>query len=262
MHESIYIAASAGIKQARKMEIIANNLANANNTGFKKDALVFKEMMPPFPPDSGLDASKNNLLSPDKSNKNVSYVGITDSYTDFTPGVLKQTGGALDLALDGEGFFKVKTPDGPQYTRNGNFRLNTAKELVNKKGNQVLDLNDGPIVINAPGKISIDSGGSISVGNGLANTTITNIKMVIFEDKKSLEKMGDGLYHNIGSPENELKATDTKMRQGFLENSNVSTVEEMSEMIGTLRIFESYQKVIQSIDSMNDQSVNTIGRVG
>ena len=81
-------------------------------------------------------------------------------------------------------------------------------------------------------------------------------------DKQSLEKMGDGLYRHIGSTENELEATDTKMRQGYLENSNVSTVEEMSEMIGTLRIFESYQKVIQSIDSMNDQSVNTIGRVG
>jgi flagellar basal-body rod protein FlgF len=262
MQESIYIAASAGIKQARKMEVIANNLANANNTGYKKDALVFKEMMSPFQPDSGFDESRNILLPPDKSNKNVSYVAITDSYTDFSPGVIKQTGGVLDVALDGEGYFKVQTPDGPQYTRNGNFRLNTAKQLVNKNGNQVLDLNDGPIVINAPGKISIDSGGSISVGNGLANTTITNIKLVSFEDKQSLEKMGDGLYRHIGSPEDELEAIDTKTRQGFLENSNVSTVEEMTEMIGTLRIFESYQKVIQSIDSMNDQSVNTIGRVG
>jgi len=244
------------------MEVIANNLANANNTGYKKDALVFKEMMPPFPPDSGFDAGKNVLLSPDKSNKNVSYVGITDSYTDFTPGGYKQTGGALDVAIDGEGFFKVQTPDGPQYTRNGNFRLNTAKELVNQNGNQVLDLNDGPIVISAPGKISIDSGGSISVGNGLANTTITNIKMVRFENERSLVKMGDGLYRHIGLPENELEAINTKTRQGFLENSNVSTVEEMTEMVGTLRLFETYQKMIQSIDSMNDQSVNTIGRVG
>ena len=262
MHESIYIAASAGIKQARKMEMIAQNLANVNNTGYKKDALVFKEMMPPFPPDSGLDAGKNILLSPDKSNKNVSYVGITDQYTDFSTGGIKKTGGVLDLALDGEGFFKVQTPDGPRYTRNGNFRLNTAKQLVNQNGNQVLDRNDTPVVIDAPGKISIDGEGSISVGNGLANTTITNIKLVNFENKKFLEKIGDGLYRNKGLPEEELEAIDIKTRQGFLESSNVTSVEEMTEMVGTLRIFESYQKIIQSIDSMNDQSVNTIGRVG
>lgn len=262
MHESIYIAASAGIKQARKMEMIAQNLANVNNTGYKKDALVFKEMMPPFPPDSGLDAGKNILLSPDKSNKNVSYVGITDQYTDFSTGGIKKTGGVLDIALDGEGFFKVQTPDGPRYTRNGNFRLNTAKQLVNQNGNQVLDRNDAPVVIDAPGKISIDGEGSISVGNGLANTTITNIKLVNFENKKFLEKIGDGLYRNKGLPEEEFEAIDIKTRQGFLESSNVTSVEEMTEMVGTLRIFESYQKIIQSIDSMNDQSVNTIGRVG
>ena len=262
MHESIYIAASAGIKQARKMEMIAQNLANVNNTGYKKDALVFKEMMPPFPPDSDLDAGKNILLSSDKSNKNVSYVGITDQYTDFSTGGIKKTGGVLDIALDGEGFFKVQTPDGPRYTRNGNFRLNTAKQLVNQNGNQILDRNDTPVVIDAPGKISIDGEGSISVGNGLANTTITNIKLVNFENKKFLEKIGDGLYRNKGLPEEELEAIDIKTRQGFLESSNVTSVEEMTEMVGTLRIFESYQKIIQSIDSMNDQSVNTIGRVG
>jgi flagellar basal-body rod protein FlgF len=262
MHESIYIAASAGLKQARKMEMIAQNLANVNNTGYKKDGLVFKEMMPPFPPDSENEATKNVLLTAEKSNKNVSYVGITDSYTDFSPGDMKNTGGTLDLALDGEGFFKVKTPDGPRYTRNGNFRLNTAKQLVNQNGNQVLDLNDGPIVIDAPGKISVDGGGSISVGNGLANTTITNIKIVDFEKRNFIEKIGDGLYRHTGKKENEINALNTKTRQGFLENSNVTAVEEMTEMIGTLRIFESYQKIIQSIDSMNDQSVNTIGRVG
>jgi len=244
------------------MEMIAQNLANATNTGYKKDALVFKEMMPPFPPDSGFDASKNVLLPPGKSNKNVSYVGITDYYTDFSTGGIKKTGGALDLALDGEGFFKVQTPDGPRYTRNGNFRLNTAKQLVNQNGNQVLDRNDAPIVIDAPGKISIDGEGSVSVGTGLANTTITNIKLVNFENKRFLEKIGDGLYRNTGVPEDELEAINSKTRQGFLENSNVKAVEEMTEMVGTLRIFESYQKIIQSIDSMNDQSVNTIGRVG
>jgi flagellar basal-body rod protein FlgF len=262
MHESIYIAASAGLKQARKMEMIAQNLANVNNTGYKRDGLVFKEMMPPFPPDAGQEAAKNVLLSPDKSNKNVSYVGITDYYTDFTPGVFKETGGGLDLALDGEGFFKVQTPNGPRYTRNGNFRKNINNQVVTQDGNSVLDRNDQPVVIDAPGSITIDGGGNISAGNGLSNTQVGNIKLVRFENEKSLEKVGDGLYRQIESEENELEVIETKMHQGFLENSNVTTVEEMTEMISTVRMFETYQKMIQSIDSMDDQSVNTIGRVG
>jgi flagellar basal-body rod protein FlgF len=262
MHESIYIAASAGIKQARKMEMIAQNLANVNNTGFKKDALVFKEMMAPFQPDTGFESGKDALLTPDKSNKNVSYVGITDYYTDYSPGEFKKTGGALDLALDGEGFFKVQTPNGPRYTRNGNFRININNQLVNQNGNQILDRNDQPVVIDAPGAITIDGGGNISAGNGLSNTQVGNIKLVRFENTKTIEKMGDGLYRQIESEENEIEATETKMHQGFLENSNVTSVEEMTEMISTVRMFETYQKMIQSIDSMDDQSVNTIGRVG
>ena len=262
MDESIYIAASAGIKQAKKMEMIAQNLANVNNTAYKRDGLVFKEMMPPFQPDTGIEEARNALLSPEKSNKNISYVGITDYYTDFKTGVLKKTGGVLDLALDQEGFFKVQTSEGPRYTRNGNFRFNTEKELVNQNGNQVLDINNNPVVINVRGKISIDGTGNISVGNGLANSTVGTIKMVRFANEKSLEKTGDSLYRNIDPEEKELPTTTTKMHQGFLENANVSTVEEMTEMISTLRVFESYQKIIQSIDMMNDQSVNTIGRVG
>ncbi len=134
MHEGIYIAASAGIKQGKKMEVIANNLANVNTTGYKRDRLAFKELMPPFPPDSGLEAGKNVLLPPDKSNLNVSYVAVTDQYIDHKSGELKQTGAPLDLALNGEGFFSVQTQEGINYTRNGNFRLDTANRLDNQKG--------------------------------------------------------------------------------------------------------------------------------
>ena len=91
MHEGIYIAASAGLKQGKKLEVIANNLANVNNTGYKRDRLVFKEFMPPYAPDAGLEAGKNILLPAEKSNSNVAYVGISDYYTDLTPGALKQT---------------------------------------------------------------------------------------------------------------------------------------------------------------------------
>ncbi len=262
MHEGIYIAASAGLKQGKKMEVIANNLANVNSTGYKRDRLAFKELMPPFPPDSGLEAGRNELLPPDKSNSNVSYVAITDQYTDHTPGSLRETAAPLDLALNGDGLFSILTKEGIRYTRNGNFRLDTANRLVNQKGEPVLSKEGQPIVIDVPGaEISFDPSGNIFAGTGLVNTNIGSIKLVKFEDKRNLEKLGDGLYRQ-NDPKAEEKPTDAIMRQGYLENSNVSSVEEMTDMMATLRLFETYQKMIQAIDSMDDQSVNNIGRVG
>jgi flagellar basal-body rod protein FlgF len=263
MHEGIYIAASAGLKQAKKLEVISQNLANVNTTGYRRDRLVFKEFMPPFAPDPGLDTGKNVLLPPDRGNSNVSYVGISDYYTDQTAGALKQTGGSLDLALGGPGYFSIETQDGTRYTRNGNFRLNTKNQLVNQKGDLVLDTQQNPIIIDVPGAdISIDASGNISAGTGLTNTIIGKIKVVKFENPKTLEKVGDGLFKQINLNAQEIPTTDTIVSQGFLENSNVSTVEEMTDMLATLRLFETYQKMIQTIDSMDDQSVNDIGRVG
>ena len=110
--------------------------------------------------------------------------------------------------------------------------------------------------------ISVDAEGNISAGSGLNNLAIGKIKIVDFKTPKTLEKLGDGLF-NQTDPEAELKPIkETTVRQGFLENSNVSSVEEMTDMLATLRLFETYQKMIQSIDSMDDQSVNDIGRVG
>jgi flagellar basal-body rod protein FlgF len=263
MHEGIYIAASAGIKQGKKMEVIANNLANVNSTGYKKDRLAFKELMPPFPPDTKMENAKNVLLPSNKSNKNVSYVAVTDQYTDHKPGIFKQTNSELDMALDGDGYFSVSTAEGVQYTRNGNFRLNTENQLVNQKGEPVLNEQGEPIVINAQGSdISIDANGNIFVGSGQANANIGKIKLVDFENKQTLEKIGDGLFYQSDKEAEEKTINNTTLRQGFLEASNVTAVEEMTNMISTLRLFETYQKMIQSIDSMDDQSVNKIGRVG
>ena len=263
MHEGIYIAASAGLKQSKKMEVVAQNLANVNSTGYKRDRLAFKELMPPFPPDSGMDAAKNILLPSSKSNKNVSYVAVTDQYTDHKPGIFKQTNSQLDMALDGPGFFGISTAEGVRYTRNGNFRMDTENRLVNQKGQPVLDEQNNPIVIAEQGSdISIDAGGNIFAGTGIANSNIGKLKLVNFDSPETLEKLGDGLFYQSDTAANEQQVNNTKLRQGFLEGSNVSAVDEMTNMIATLRLFETYQKMIQSIDSMDDQSVNKIGRVG
>jgi flagellar basal-body rod protein FlgF len=263
MQEGIYIAASAGLKQQSKLDIIANNLANLNNTGFKRDGVVFKEMIAPFQNDGGFEQARNALLPPDQSNANVAYVGINDFYTDHKQGGLIATGNTLDLALEGDGFFQIGTSAGTRYSRKGNFRLDTQNRLVTQEGDPVLDKAGAPVVINAVGgDIGIDAKGVISVGKGLGNANIGQIGLVRFENRDHLVKEGSGLYKK-GTPDlQEEEARTTSINQGFLETSNVNTMEEMTAMIATMRGFEAYQKVIQSIDEINGQAVNTIGRVG
>ena len=141
--------------------------------------------------------------------------------------------------------------------------MDTENRLVNQKGQPVLDEQNNPIVIAEQGSdISIDAGGNIFAGTGIANSNIGKLKLVNFDSPETLEKLGDGLFYQSDTAANEQQVNNTKLRQGFLEGSNVSAVDEMTNMIATLRLFETYQKMIQSIDSMDDQSVNKIGRVG
>ena len=203
------------------------------------------------------------VYSFEKSNSNVSYVAVTEQYTDHKPGIMKQTNSELDMALDGPGYFSVSTEEGIRYTRNGNFRLNSEKQIVNQKGQPVLSEKNEPIVITAEGtEISIDSYGNIFVGSGERSANIGKIKFVDFKNKETLEKIGDSLFFQSDTEADEKPVNDTKLRQGFLEGSNITATDEMTNMISTVRLFETYQKIIQSIDNMNEQSVNSIGRIG
>ncbi|GJL78849.1 MAG: flagellar basal-body rod protein FlgF [Nitrospinaceae bacterium] len=263
MHEGIYIAASGAFKQERKLDVIANNLANLGNSGFKRDGLAFREMIPPFNSNAQLTAGLNPAQGSFPSDIRVSYVGVNDLYTDTSNGTLRPTGNALDVGLDGDGFFVVDTPQGQRYTRNGNFKLSPDGSLVTQEGHQVIGNDNLPIKIDltAGGRISIDASGGISLGDGLQNIPVGNFKLVNFEDPTKLKKQGDGLLKLEGAGAGEKPPGNLRVQQGFLEASNVNAIEEMTNMIVTLRAFEAYQKVIQSIDQADDQAVNTIGRV-
>ena len=262
MHEGIIIAASGGVKQQIKMDVLANNLANLNNAGFKSDGLVFREIFPPFDENSSFQSSRNASLSPDESNETVAYVAVDSAYTNHSQGPLHKTGNTFDLALDGEGFFEVETPQGPRYTRNGNLNLDKNNNLITHEGNFVLGDDNQKIVIDAAGGIvSVLPDGTISVGRGLENTNIGNIRLVKFIDTGALAKDGNGLYKVMDNNVKPEKTNEIKVRQGFLERSNVNSIEEMTNMITAIRAFEAYQKVIQTIDEADEAAVNTIGRV-
>jgi flagellar basal-body rod protein FlgF len=262
MHEGIYIAASGAFKQERKMDVIANNLANQGNSGFKRDGLSFREMIPPFTSTASLTAGLNPQQAAYPSAFPVSYVALDNVYTDTSNGTLRSTGNTLDVGLDGDGFFVVETPNGQRYTRNGNFKLDAGGNLSTQEGYDVLGRNGKPIKIGLNGgQIAFDASGGISVGNGLQNDPVGNLKLVAFDDPTKLQKQGDGLFKIADPSVKEQKPTTLTVQQGVLEASNVNSIEEMTEMIVTLRAFEAYQKIIQSIDQADDQAVNSIGRV-
>ncbi|MFQ5444925.1 MAG: flagellar hook-basal body protein, partial [Nitrospinales bacterium] len=254
---------SGGMKQQKKLNIISNNLANLSNHGFKKDALVFEALVPPFKQTGGLEEARNILLPAQNSNAGVAYVAVTGFNTDYSQGGLSQTNGELDLALNGNGFFKVKAPQGIRYTRKGSFRLGENKFLVTQEGYRVLDEEGNPIAINAQGKkITVDTLGKISAGLGLQNIPLGKMKIVSFSKNSMLMKEGNGLFRLTDSKIKEELASDVTVRQGFLETSNVNNLEEMAQMMSTMRAFEAYQKVIQTIDGLNDQAANNLGRIG
>jgi len=262
MLEGLYIASSGAVKQQRKMEVLSNNLANLSTPGFKKEQLIFQELIPGINANRPLEEARNTLLPVDKSNQGSSYVGMAGSSIQMAQGNLLKTGNDLDLALDGEGFFVVETQQGIRYTRKGSFKLDPDGQVITQNGNPVLTDQGEPLAV-PPGSgfITVDGEGTVSAGSGTNIFPAGNLKVVSFPDKAILVKEGNGLMRMTSPNVKSFKPEKTRIIQGFVESSNVNVVEEMTKMIETHRMFEAYQKLIQSIDEADGQSVNTIARV-
>jgi flagellar basal-body rod protein FlgF len=262
MIEGLYIAASGGTKQLKKLDVLSNNIANISTQGFKRDMLVYEEKKPPFPQTPLIGFDVKNLNPFHGSDQAVSYVQVTQSLTDFAQGSLIKTDSPLDVALEGEGFFVVDTPLGTRYTRNGNFHLDGLGQLVDQKGNMIMSRSEEPILIPFGTKqVSINQDGTVFGGIDIEPEALGQLKIVNFNNPQSLKKEGEGFYKISDSSVKEILANDAKVLQGFTETSNASAIHEMTQMIETVRQLEAYQKVIQSIDEVDDQSVNSLGRV-
>ncbi|MDH5762479.1 MAG: flagellar basal-body rod protein FlgF [Nitrospinota bacterium] len=261
MNEGLYIAASGGAKQLKKLDVLSNNIANINTPGFKKDLLIYRE-----------STTQNKLgnqnadqwISPllEKSNGLASYVSVTHTLIDNSQGSLVKTDNSLDLALEGEGYFAIATPTGERYTRNGHFHLDDIGQLVDQTGNPVQTINNDPIIIPLGTQtIAIDSDGTVTGGTDEDLGPIGQLKVVKFNRQEDLIKEGEGFYKST-HPENEpVPANKVKVLQGYTETSNASAVNEMIHMMEAVRTLEAYQKIIQSIDEADDQSVNNLARI-
>ena len=238
-------AVSAALIYQTKMDVLANNLANVNTLGFKQDHTAY---LPPYDePDESLNfqVGPEEPLVPDPES--------LISYTNFAPGQLKATGNPLDMALDGDGFFCVQTPEGTQYSRKGNFSLNSEGVLVNQEGLAVLG-EGGPIQIQGQ-DIRVDGRGNIQVDGQLVDI----LRVVRFPDTLALKKVADTCFVTNDPAVVGVAADNTQVKQGYVEASNVDTIRMMTEMIDVLRGFESYQRVIQSINEVILTSINEVG---
>jgi len=250
MSGAIYMSAAGAMAYEKRMQVISNNLANINTSGFKKDKGHFQII---DSPDSIKEDLEKKSISEEKQQAPL-WLKF-DTKTDFSSGPLKHTGNPLDIALEGDGFFCIKTEQGTQYTRNGNFSLDQDGMLVTMDGLPVLG-EGGPINIEG-NTFSVDVKGNISVDGTQADT----IKIVGFEKPGALKKTGNSLFKIADKNAVETKAENTGVSQGFIELSNVNAIRMMTEMIEVLRGYESYQKAIKTADETTAKAINDVGRV-
>jgi flagellar basal-body rod protein FlgF len=245
MDSGLYSAYSGLRVNSDVLEILSNNLANVNTTGFKSDQAFLRVF--------------NNAVneSGDPLDRAVNDSSVVDgSFTDFQPGVIRVTGRDLDVALDGRGFFAVQGPTGTMYTRNGTFQLDGSGRLINSEGLEVLG-GAGPIQL-PPGKITISKGGEIQVDGSSVDT----LQVVDFPDTRILEKAGNSMFRVRASDNAQPVAVETPVVSGSLEQSNVNPIREMMLMINMMRQFESLQKSIYTLmNTVDDRSINQVGRV-
>ncbi len=250
MSGAIYMSAAGAMAYEKRMQVISNNLANINTSGFKKDKGHFQII---DSPDSVKEDLEKNAIS--KEEKQPPLWLQFETNTDFSAGVLKHTGNPLDLALEGDGFFCIKTEQGTQYTRNGNFSLDQDGLLVTNDGLSVLG-EGGPINIDG-NTFVVDAKGNVSVDGNLVDT----IKIVEFQKKDALKKTGNSLFAINDNNAVESKVENIGVSQGFIELSNVNAIRMITEMIEVLRGYESYQKAIKTADETNAKAINDVGRV-
>ena len=247
MIKGIYTSAVGMMPNKLKIDVIANNLANIATTGFKKDNIFIRIL------DSAvLDVNKNGGYE-------LSGLLITE-YTSFDQGNLKQTGNPLDLAINGNGFFVVQTPEGLRYTRNGNFTLTSDGKIVNSKGHVLLGVG-GEIKLPDIARlkdveIKVNKNGEIYAGDKF----VGKIKVVWFNDLTKLKKTSS-TYFSTDEGAGEIELTDGfEIYQGFLEESNVDAVEELVRMIEASKIYESGYKAVQHQDETLSKA-NELGKL-
>jgi flagellar basal-body rod protein FlgG len=258
MSGSIYMAASGALAYQHRMEILSNNIANVNTIGFKQDKTQFQQYYTSALENMNPQASANADVPQAEE-----YWFELTAHTDYSAGPLKKTGNRFDLAITGKGFFCVETPDGIKYTRRGNFGIDVNGNLITQEGWPVLG-ESGEIPVESQADFSDKDNHEILVHDDgtveVDGNSVGKLLIVEFTDPQQLSKAGGTYFVVDPGDASESVATDYHISQGMVELSNVDAVRMMAEIIETLRGYESYQKVIRSIDEVNSLAINEVGK--
>lgn len=239
MENSIYIGLSKQVTLRANMDIVSNNIANMNTSGYRAQNMLFEEY----------------ISDPRYGDDPLSLVYDYGQYQNVDQGTMSQTGNDLNVALEGPGFMAVQMLGGDTgYTRDGNFQRTADGTLVNSSGLPILG-NGGPITIPADAvEISIDERGVISTQNG----QVGQLQIVEFDNVQELEPVGNNLYRTDGAA---IPSTNTRVSQGFLEGSNVNPIVETTRMIEILREFQSLSRVLDGEHERLRDAISKLTRV-
>jgi flagellar basal body rod protein FlgG len=230
MSDAFIEAYSALDARMKIVDVITNNLANANTVGFKRDFSHILEGETGFDVGTNIDLSSGDLLG---------------------------TGNNLDAAINGEGFFAIETPSGERYTRAGSFGISAAGELVTKDGMRVLSTSNQPIVV-GEGKVEIHDGGVVTVDDNEVGT----LKVVTFNDSSKLQKEGFQRLAWNGSASGVTAVADPHVNGGYVERSNVNAIDEMVHLMAAYREFETVQRTLKTlVTDMNSKLIQELGRL-
>ena len=226
----------------RAMDVVANNVANASTTGFKRQEVQF-----------------DTLITHPSVGEQTDFASERGTFRDVTQGPMLTTGNPLDVAIQGAGYFMVQTKDGTRYSRGGSFQVDSSGVMVTASGDKVLGDGDQPITVPSDAQdlhVSADGVITARTGGSATTTQIGKLKVVKFKDEQSLQALGGGLYSTGAAPDPD---PDSRLVQGMVEQSNVQSVGEMTKMIDILR---NYQMAAHMLDLDNQRQTDAINRLG
>ena len=247
MQNTLLVGLSRQVALGRELDVVANNIANINTTGFKADGSLFEEFL-------------NSNARADKTGGRVSFVRDRGTWHDLSSGPVEKTGNPLDVAIDGKGFLVVQTPGGERYTRNGSFQISNTGELVTSEGAQVLG-EAGPIKFQATdNQVSISADGTISVREGNAKTDSQRGRLRIVNlDPANIQKDGNSTFSTTSGTPEPTKAS--RIIQGSVEKSNVRAVVEMTRMIEVTRSYTQVANMLSQQADMQRTSLTKLAEV-
>ncbi len=278
MSSGIWTATAGAAAQAENLDLIAANLANVDTPAYKKEIPTFREYLAATEREhQAQDIPRGSFKDKDfypLDGRDQSAVVVDGTHTLFQQGNLHATHNALDVALMGPGFLEVATPDGVRYSRLGSLKLSPEGLLITSEGHPVLattapntpealaSLNDSPLsrrisLSDRLGSLKINTSGEIYSGDEL----VAKVKLVEFQDLKTVKKVGGALYQNQGREDNLKTAQQTALHQGYLEGSNVNPIEEMTALIKAHRLFENDLKSLKTYGELLAKEVNEVGKL-